>query len=292
MLVVGSLGGAAALGALLWFGLPLAAKPIAALVPQSVEERIGSRVLDIVVGDREVCENPDGEVALERLVERVAAGAEPPVDLFVEVVDSPMVNAIAAPGGSILIFAGLLQKVEGADEVAGVLAHEIGHVVHRHSMQALVRHFALSMVMTTLTGNDWGLGSAAQLLIQFAYSREAESGGGRDGRRDPGARRPARRRARPFFARMQARARRGSGVLRYISTHPPRADRSARTTAARRSKNLPQATRRRCPPFPWRLAIAQGDLQGGLDRAGERKGRAGADLRSAPTRKKNHVGAD
>jgi beta-barrel assembly-enhancing protease len=235
-LVAGSLGAAAALGALLWFGLPLAAKPIAALIPQTVEERIGGRVLDFVIGDTKVCENPEGEAALERLVARVAAGAAPPVDVFVQVVDSPTVNALAAPGGGIVIFSGLLQKVESADEVAGVLAHEIGHVLHRHGMQALVRHFALSMVVTVFTGNDWGLGSAAQLFLQFAYSREAETEADatgvamleRAGLRADGLS--------TFFARMQ-KEEGNDALLRYVSSHPPSSERSA--AAARSSSGEP-----------------------------------------------------
>jgi beta-barrel assembly-enhancing protease len=228
MLIAGSLAATAALGALMWFGLPLAAKPIAALIPHSVEARIGERVLDFVIGRGEVCESPPGEAALDRLVERVAAGLPQPVELSVQVVDNPSVNAIAAPGGYIVIFSGLLQKVESADEVAGVLAHEIGHVAHRHGMQALVRHFALSMVVTVFTGNDWGLGSAAQLLVQFAYSREAEGEADatgvamleRAGLRADGLA--------TFFARMQKEEGRGT-LLRYVNSHPPSAERSAAT---------------------------------------------------------------
>jgi predicted Zn-dependent protease len=227
-LVAGSLGAVAALAALLWFGLPLAAKPIAALVPQSVEERIGTRVLDFVIGKRDVCEHPDGEAALERLVDRVVAGAPRPVVRSVQVVDSPTVNAIAAPGGYIIIFSGLLKKVESADEVAGVLSHEIGHVVHRHGMQAMVRHFALSMVITVFTGNDWGIGSAAQLVAQLAYSREAEAEADATGvamLEQAGLRADG---LATLFARMQKEEGRDA-LLRYVSSHPPSAERSAAT---------------------------------------------------------------
>jgi Zn-dependent protease with chaperone function len=230
-LVAGSLGATAALAALLWFGLPLAAKPIAALVPHSVEARIGDRILDFVVGDRDVCENPEGAAALQRLRERVVAGAAGTVDISVQVVNSPMVNAIAAPGGSILIFSGLLKKVESADEVAGVLGHEIGHVAHRHGMQALVRHFALSMVITVFTGNDWGIGSAAQFFVQSAYSREAEAEADatgvamleRAGLRADGLA--------TFFTRLQKEHEGESprALFRYFSSHPPSAERSAAT---------------------------------------------------------------
>lgn len=226
-LVAGSLSAAAALGAVLWFGLPLAAKPIAALVPQAAEERIGRRVLNFVVGDHAVCGNEKGKAALQRLVDRVADGVDQPIPFSVLVVDSPMVNAVAAPGGYIVVFSGLLKKVESADEVAGVLSHEIGHVVHRHGMQALVRHFALSLVITGLTGNDWGLGNAAQLLIQFAYSREAETEADATGvaiLEEAGLRADG---LSAFFARLEKEG--SNGLLRYIGSHPPSAERGATT---------------------------------------------------------------
>jgi Zn-dependent protease with chaperone function len=225
-IIGGSLAGAAALAALFWFGLPLISKPLAAAIPAEVEARIGAAIGDVLIGSEEVCENSEGEEALETLVDRVLGGVDGPVDVSVEVVDSPMVNAIALPGGRIVIFAGLLNKVESPDEVSGVLAHEIGHVVHRHSMQALVRHFALSMVITAFTGNDWKMGGAAQFLIQNAYSREAEAEADdtgvaileRAGLRADGLA--------AFFAKLQ-KDHDDSG-LRYIGTHPPLADRQAK----------------------------------------------------------------
>jgi Zn-dependent protease with chaperone function len=235
-LTAGSLATAAVLGAALWFGLPLVAKPVADLIPHSVEARLGERIFTALIGKKDVCEDPDGQDALDVLVQRVLAGVEEPVDIVVEVVDSPIVNAVALPGGHIVIFSGLLNKVESADEVSGVLAHEIGHIIHRHSMQALVRHLAVTMVVTVFTGNDWGLGSAAQLLLQNAYSREAEAEADatgvaaldRAGLRAGGLA--------TFFTRLEKEH--GDGeLMRYVGTHPPLADR--RSATARDGKGEP-----------------------------------------------------
>jgi beta-barrel assembly-enhancing protease len=235
-LIGGSLGVAAAFAAAFWFGMPLVSRPLANAIPPSVEARIGDSIAEVLIGRQETCENPDGENALDTLVERVLAGVEAPVDISVEVVKSPMVNAIALPGGRIIIFAGLIAKVEGSDEVSGVLAHEIGHIVHRHSMQALVRHFALSMVVTAFTGNDWKIGGAAQFLIQNAYSREAEAEADdtgvaildRAGLRADGLA--------AFFGRLQKDH--DDSHLRYIGTHPPLADRQAKIARGHGGKTV------------------------------------------------------
>jgi beta-barrel assembly-enhancing protease len=241
-----------------WLGLPLLAKPVAALVPQSVEERIGETILDIFIGDADLCHNEAGTRALDRLVDRLWVGLDQPVAFDVQVVNSPMVNAIAAPSGHIIVFSGLLHKASSSDEVAGVLAHEIGHVVHRHSMQALVRHFALSFLVTVFTGNDWAFGSAAQLMVQFAYSREAETEADamaiaiieKAGLRSDGLAR--------FFARIQETEgkKEETTFWRYISTHPPTGARIAAVNDHAAQQKRPDGK-----DIPLRPALSDADWQ-------------------------------
>jgi predicted Zn-dependent protease len=106
-------------------------------------------------------------------------------------------------------------------------------------MQALVRHLAVTMVVTIFTGNDWGLGTAAQFLLQNAYSRDAEAEADatgiatldRAGLRADGLAK--------FFARLEKEH--GSDeFLRYVGTHPPLAERQAAT--ARSSNGQPVLT--------------------------------------------------
>jgi predicted Zn-dependent protease len=226
-IVLGSIMTIALVGGFLWFGLPLLAKPIAAVVPQAFQDRLGRQVIAFIAGKNKTCTAPAGIHALERLTDRLETGLERPPLVDVRVIDSPMVNALAAPGRHIVVFRGLLEKAESADEVAGVLAHEMGHVVHHHSMQALVRHYALSLVVTVLTGNDAFLGNAGTLLLQFAYSREAETEADATaieildgaGLRGDGLAR--------FFARIEQKEKDGTAMWRYVSTHPPTRDRIA-----------------------------------------------------------------
>lgn len=99
------------------------------------------------------------------------------------VVDAPEVNAFAVPGGHVYINRGLIERADNMSEVAGVLAHEIGHVVHRHGIDQMQRaqtaNGLLGVVYGVLLGrNPSGL---EQVAIQgggsaiFAgYSRDAE----------------------------------------------------------------------------------------------------------------------
>jgi predicted Zn-dependent protease len=99
------------------------------------------------------------------------------------VVNAPEVNAFAVPGGHIYVNRGLIERAENMSEVAGVLAHEVGHVVHRHGIDQVQRAEAantgLAVVYGVLLGRNpslpeqvgiQGLGSA----IFAGYSRDAE----------------------------------------------------------------------------------------------------------------------
>lgn len=136
------------------------------LVPPSWERRIGSAL----VGDLTAytCATPASDAALAELARQVDGGQDP---LDVQIVKIDMVNAVALPGGRILIFDKLLQEAESPDEVAGVLAHEAGHVRKRHVMQALLRQFGLSIL---LSGANSDLGGTLGGLTAMGYSRKAE----------------------------------------------------------------------------------------------------------------------
>jgi len=139
---------------------------LAPLIPQTLERDMG----EALVGDfgGRFCATPEGSKALTKMTESLV---EDPSDLQVEVANIDMVNAIALPGGKVILFKGLLNSAKSADEVAGVLAHEIGHVRERHVMQGLLRQLGLSVV---LGGADGMAGGMLNNVLSMSYSRDAE----------------------------------------------------------------------------------------------------------------------
>lgn len=227
-LVVVAPASIAAFVLILWFGLPLVARPLAALVPQSAEARLGQKVAASLVQPHQTCDAPAGRAALDRLTARLSAAAAAPAGLTVVVVKAPTVNAFAAPGGHVVIFAGLIGKAEGPDEVAGVLAHEIGHVVHRHGLQALIRYFALSTVSTVVFGGDFGIATGAgQTLLHLAHSRESEAEADSTAVAILQRARLRTDGLATFFARIDRKDSGRNSILRYASTHPPTSERRA-----------------------------------------------------------------
>lgn len=135
-------------------------------VPEAWERQIGAAL----VGDLKpfTCSTAEGDAALAALTRDVDDGKSP---ITVQLAKIDMVNAVALPGGRVLIFDKLVQEAKSPDELAGVLAHEVGHVRKRHVMQALLRQFGLSIL---LSGANSDVGGTLGGIAAMGYSREAE----------------------------------------------------------------------------------------------------------------------
>ena len=93
------------------------------------------------------------------------------------VLSTPVPNAFALPGGTVYLFNGLLAKAENPDEIAGVLAHELGHLKHRDGTRNLIYNGGTSFLIGLLFGDITGSGAlifASRSLVTSSYSREAE----------------------------------------------------------------------------------------------------------------------
>jgi predicted Zn-dependent protease len=122
---------------------------------------------------------------VERVGLKVAQAAVPgsrPSDWSVTVLDSPIPNAMATPGGYLYITRGLLALMNDEAELASVLGHEAGHVVARHSAKSQTRATlanVLAGVATIATGSDLvGVGSqllGAGVLGQFSQKQEYQA---------------------------------------------------------------------------------------------------------------------
>ncbi len=91
------------------------------------------------------------------------------------IVDNPAVNAMTFPGGNIVVFTGLLELSDTPEQVAAVLAHEIGHAEHRHVVDKLITELGITFVMAVITGGDANLiHELTQTVISSVFSRNQE----------------------------------------------------------------------------------------------------------------------
>jgi predicted Zn-dependent protease len=171
-------------------GVPVLATRLTPLVPISVEQKLGNAVdsqiratLDTKhLGAGFVCgdgaNGAAGRAALDKLVGRLKAAAALPYPLHVDVVRRADFNAFALPGGHIYAFQGLIDRAHTPDEVAGVLAHEIGHVAHRDGTRTVLQAAGLSFLFGMMLGDFVGGGAvviAAKTVVRSSYSRRVEA---------------------------------------------------------------------------------------------------------------------
>lgn len=172
-----------ALAAILFVFLPRISDLLADQLPLAQEVAFGQAVLRQVEGmlgaeGSLVCDNPAGLAALEKMGRRLTEGQGLRYDIDLAVFDHEMLNAFAAPGGHVVILRGLLDEAESPEEVAGVLAHEIGHVEARDPVRLAFRAAGSAGILALVLGDVTGgtvIGLAGDYVLRASYTREAEA---------------------------------------------------------------------------------------------------------------------
>jgi len=189
---ISEIGALLALLALLLLLLRGAAGCIASAVvsglPPSADEAIGKSAADATRaehGATKASPTPEQVARTERVFDELKKALTPEetrvlVSPRITVLVDPQVNAFALPGGEVFVLTGLLDRTEGDDDMLrGVLAHELGHAVHRHGLKSLVRSGVFGIALAMLLGGSddvvTKLVAGASQLEQLGYSRSMES---------------------------------------------------------------------------------------------------------------------
>ncbi|MCC2657690.1 MAG: hypothetical protein K0Q76_2798 [Panacagrimonas sp.] len=200
----------------------------AAQMSPETERRLGQQVIASLRKEGRLLEAGPTVQAVADIGNRLTAGSRYNYRWFV-LVDKD-VNAFAAPGGVVVVHSGLIQAADSADEVAGVLAHEVQHVELRHSLQNMIHAIGWAALLTVVMGD---VSAIAGVLIHQAgtmrFSRELESEAdmrGLDALHRAGL--PAQGMV-SFFRRLQ---REEAGSVPLLSSHPATAERIERLESA------------------------------------------------------------
>tara|TARA_B110000977_G_scaffold10906_1_gene14201 strand:- start:3372 stop:4355 length:984 start_codon:yes stop_codon:yes gene_type:complete len=95
-------------------------------------------------------------------------------DYEILVLDSPQTNAFTIPGGRIYVFKGLLEFCDSAEQLAAVLAHEMGHIEKRHTVSKLVKEFGIKIIFSLLGGDTLLLGELWETVLSSNFDRSQE----------------------------------------------------------------------------------------------------------------------
>ena len=221
-------------GLFLW-GIPALAELVTPIIPTSWETALGESVVQQLAPADRRCADGRLRDNVDSIVARLAAARpDSPYRFHVTVVDGPVFNAFAAPGGQIVLFRKMLQSAENPEDLAGVLAHEMQHIYHRHAMKALVRDLSIAAIVGAVFGDITGIGAlavaAGRTLTTLHYSRETETEADREGLRLLQAARVDPAGMVRFFETLKQHTG-NAGLPAYLSTHPDTEQRLAEMKA-------------------------------------------------------------
>lgn len=178
---------AASLAFVIWVVLPFVAVQVAGMIPQSVQRKVGEHFVPQLISIVALlehkkpqdmkCGSPAGDRALIRLRDRLAKLAPKDIDFNIQVIDARMVNAVALPGGYIVMTRGILKFVDGPNELAGVLGHEMGHVVLNHAVENMIKVGGVTTLFSLMVGDVAGgavILAVANALVRGSFSQQAE----------------------------------------------------------------------------------------------------------------------
>jgi predicted Zn-dependent protease len=156
-----------------YFGLPRLAIALVDVMPLSIDRKLGDPVRAGIVNHARLCRAPAGQAALDALGARLLPDSIAALPLTLDVIDSKEVNAFALPGNHIIVYSGLIAEAETPEMLAGVLAHEMGHLEMRHPTRGIVEQLGLSAAVNLLAGNN-AISNVGQVMAGLSYSRDME----------------------------------------------------------------------------------------------------------------------
>jgi len=201
------------------------------LIPREQEQQLGLQVkqeLEQKQGIQYV-DDPQVNGYVQQVAGKILAQAKkdrPDVTWTVKVINDPkMVNAFATPGGYLYVYSGLIQAAASTDELAGVLGHEAGHVVARHSARQMVNALGLQAVAAMALGKDPnGVAQVAAALAGrgtlLSFSRADETEADEYGARYAAAAGYDPRGIASFFEKLARTEGKQPGWAEFLSTHP------------------------------------------------------------------------
>lgn len=153
--------------------IPASAPAIAKAIPLSWEKRLSNLVFKQLVGEQRVCLDKDINHIIDKIGKKLSAGkALVPIKLLV--VQSETVNAYALPAGRIVIHSQLIADAQSPEELAAVVAHEIGHIANNHVMENAVRSLGILGLLDVATGGGGTVIYFITQLYNSTYSRDKE----------------------------------------------------------------------------------------------------------------------
>lgn len=207
-----------------FFAIPWVGEQAANLIPESYDDQLGKLAF------KQSTMLSDTNVRKTKILNDFAAQMDfgNTKDLHFTVIESPVVNAFALPDGNIVVYSGIIDKMQSPHELAGLLGHEAAHVNHRHSMKILCRNLSGYIFISAVLGDANAVMATvadnANTLRSLSFSRQFEHQADEEGFKIVTNNHMDPRGMAQLFGRLEDF---GSFVPEFLSSHPMTKERIA-----------------------------------------------------------------
>ncbi len=169
-----------ALPLLLILNIDILSGMVASQIPASWEEELGKSTLAQYRIDNKLMDEEAAGALLSPLIDpMIAAENSDRYKFHFYIVNDGSLNAFALPGGYAVIHTGLILRADSAEEMLGVIAHEIAHVTEQHGLRNVISSAGIYLIISAIVGDINGIlatiASASPLLLNQSYSRRYEA---------------------------------------------------------------------------------------------------------------------
>lgn len=140
------------------------------------EEKLGNLFKDLIWDEFPTVKDNAADSALQQIKDRLIKALDTTAYRYqFTIIKNEQINAFTIPGGNIYVFSGLMKAAETPEEVAAVLAHEMGHAEQRHVVTKLIKELSVTAIVTILSGGDPStLAQILKSIIGNTFDREQE----------------------------------------------------------------------------------------------------------------------
>ena len=253
--VVASLVAVVALIGLAWWQSHAVTGWLAKQVPLKTEQRLGEAVLAQVKAEGKLSDKGPAADMVKSVGEKLTKGSRYTYKWYVK--DDDTVNAFAAPGGLVVVHSGLIKKASSAEEVAGVLAHEVQHVELRHSLQQMIHTAGWAAILAVTLGDVTAItGVLLHQMGNLSHSRQLETEADIKGLQALARAGIPQAGMASFFKKLAAE-KKDDFEIALLSSHPATTERLAAIERLQKATPCPA-----CKPLVFDWAAIQADVAG------------------------------
>jgi predicted Zn-dependent protease len=178
-ITVGFLVGCVVIAVIATASVSLMVRVLVSRIPPKFEKDLGDKFFAELQQEETFIQDTNLQAKLDLAVTPLLASLPTnQIQFQFHIMEMPMANAFALPGGHVVVTTAMLKLVERPEELAGAVAHEIAHVTQKHMFRQLISSMGPALLFQLLLGNQGGLvgalGTGSQLLMTQSFSQEYE----------------------------------------------------------------------------------------------------------------------